>query len=144
MRIERVVVLGALLVSVSGVAAWADEVPQPFPNAKVTTLLKTVLAKEFTPDREVLMDVVEMPPNTTLERHWHPGEEFHYYLEGEVEIRIDGQEPYIGKAGTVGHIPFKKLHTAATGKVGAKMLVVRVHTKGEPMRYLENEGKGGK
>ena len=105
----------------------------------IKTLMKQALAEEFTPGREILMDLVEIPPNTALERHWHPGEEFHYYLEGEVEVRIDGEPTIVGKPGTVGHVPFKKLHTAVTGKKGAKVLVVRVHTTGEPARYLEKD-----
>ena len=32
-----------------------------------------------------------------------------------------------------------RLHTAITGKSGAKFLVFRVHHSGEPMRYVEND-----
>ena len=81
---------------------------------------------------------------TTLERHWHPGEEFHYYLEGEVEIAIDGHEPIVGTPGTIGHVPYKALHTAITKEKSAKVLVFRVHTKGQPMRHLETEGAPAK
>ena len=100
------------------------------------------LASEFTPDREVVVSYVEIPPNTTMERHWHPGEEFHYYLEGKVTIEIDGQESFIGTPGTVGHIPYKAMHTAITGPEGARAVVFRVHTAGEPVRYLEG-GEAG-
>ncbi|OGU28611.1 MAG: hypothetical protein A2057_17135 [Ignavibacteria bacterium GWA2_35_9] len=104
---------------------------------KVKNLYQRELAKEFTPDREIKIDLVEIPANEKLETHWHPGEEFHYYLEGEVEIKIEGEHSIIGKPGTVGHVPFKKRHTAIAGKDGAKILVFRVHTKGKPWRYLE-------
>jgi quercetin dioxygenase-like cupin family protein len=95
------------------------------------------LADDFTPGREVLIDLVQIPPNTSLDRHWHPGEEFHYYLEGEVEIKIDGAPSIIGTPGTVGHVPFKKWHVAVAGAKGAKIVVFRVHTKGEPWRYAD-------
>ena len=98
------------------------------------------LADEFTPGREVIVSYVEIPPNITMDRHWHPGEEFHYYLEGEVEIVIDGESPIAGRPGAVGHVPFKKMHTAITGDEGAKLLVFRMHTKGEPVRHLEEGG----
>ena len=52
-------------------------------KSKVTSLLQDSLSEEFTPGREVLVDLVEIPPNSQLDQHWHPGEEFHYYLEGE-------------------------------------------------------------
>lgn len=106
-------------------------------DSKVTNLILTELSKEFTPDREVRIDMVEIPPNTTLERHWHPGEEFHYYMEGEVEIRIDGESSIIGTPGKIGHVPFMKHHIAIAGSEGAKILVFRVHTKGKPWRYTD-------
>jgi quercetin dioxygenase-like cupin family protein len=112
----------------------------PPAKSDVKTLMQMPLADEFTPGREVLVDLVQIPPNTTLDRHWHPGEEFHYYMEGEVEIKIDGEPSIIGTPGAVGHVPFKKWHMAVAGKKGAKILVFRVHTKGEPWRYVDKEG----
>jgi len=114
----------------------------PFAKAKVANLLTRALAGDFTPDREVLVDLVEVPPHTTLERHWHPGEEFHYYLEGEPEIAIEGQATIHARPGTVGHIPYRAKHVLSTGEHGAKVLVFRVHTAGEPMRHLvKDEGR---
>ena len=106
---------------------------------KTENLLFESLSKEFTTDREIRIDLVEFPSDTTLEWHWHPGEEFHYYLEGEVEVQIEGQPSIIGKPGTVGHIPFKTRHQAVTHDKGAKVLVFRVHSKGEPWKYDEND-----
>jgi quercetin dioxygenase-like cupin family protein len=106
---------------------------------KIENLLLESLSKEFTPDREVRIDIVEFPPDTALGWHWHPGEEFHYYLGGEVEIQIEGQPSIIGKAGGVGHIPFKTRHQAVTHEKGAKVLVFRVHSKGEPWKYDDTD-----
>ena len=114
-------------------------------GSKVTNLLTAALSTEFTPGREVLIDLVEIPPNQKLDWHWHPGEEFHYYLEGNPIIERVDAPPIIGKPGTVGHVAFKQRHQATAGEKGARILVFRVHTKGEPWRYLEekpgNEGK---
>jgi hypothetical protein len=44
-------------------------------GSKVTNLLTAALSTEFTPDREILIDLVEIPPNHKLDWHWHPGEE---------------------------------------------------------------------
>ncbi|HZW39194.1 MAG TPA: cupin domain-containing protein [Ignavibacteriaceae bacterium] len=107
---------------------------QKYDQTKITTLLQTALDKQFIPGRELIVQLVELQPNTKLERHWHPGEEFHYYLEGEVEIKI-GDSTYIGKPGMVGHVPYKAIHTATALDKGAKILVFRVHSEGEPMRY---------
>lgn len=125
------------LVAVGIVLGTSLSASSPPAKVNVKTLIQTALADEFTPGREVLVDLVEIQPNTTLDRHWHPGEEFHYYLEGEVEIRIDGEPSITGTPGTVGHVGFKKRHMAVAGEKGAKILVFRVHTKGEPWRYVE-------
>jgi quercetin dioxygenase-like cupin family protein len=112
-------------------------------KSKVTNLLQDSLSEKFTPGREVLVDLVEIPPNSQLDRHWHPGEEFHYYLEGDPEISIEGKGLTRPALGTVGHVPFETLHRAGAGKSGAKILVFRVHTKGKPWRYLESEHHEG-
>lgn len=106
-------------------------------GSKVTNLLTAALSTEFTRGREVLIDLVEIPPNQKLDWHWHPGEEFHYYLEGNPVIERADAPPIIGKPGTVGHVEFKQLHQASAGDGGARILVFRVHTKGEPWRYLD-------
>ena len=116
---------------------------EPPARADVRTLMQAALADDVARDREVIVDLVVIPPNTTVDRHWHPGEEFQYYLEGEVTIDIEGQPPLVGKPGAVGHIPYRKLHTAKTGAAGARLLVFRVHAKGEPVRYLEGEKPAG-
>jgi quercetin dioxygenase-like cupin family protein len=112
-------------------------------KSKVTNLLQASLSEEFTPDREVLVDLVEIPPNIKLDRHWHPGEEFHYYLEGDPEITIEGKGLTYPRLGTAGHVPFETIHSAGAGDSGAKILVIRVHTRGEPWRYLEGEHPEG-
>lgn len=112
-------------------------------KSKVTNLLHDPLSESFAPGREVLVDLVEIPPNSQLDRHWHPGEEFHYYLEGEPEITIEGKGLTRPAIGTVGHVPFEVLHRAGAGKAGAKILVFRVHATGKPWRYLENEQAEG-
>lgn len=112
-------------------------------KSKVTNLLQESLSDKFAPGREVLVDLIEIPPNSQLDRHWHPGEEFHYYLEGDPEIAIEGEGLTRPALGTVGHVPFERVHRAGAGKAGAKILVFRVPTKGKPWRYLENEHHEG-
>lgn len=112
-------------------------------KAKITNLLQDSLDEKFVPGREVLVDLVEIPPDSKLERHWHPGEEFHYYLEGDPEITIEGRGLTRPALGTVGHVPFETVHRAGAGKSGAKIVVFRVHTKGKPWRYLGNEQHEG-
>ena len=112
-------------------------------KSKVANLFQGALSERFTPGREVLVDLVEIPPNSQLDRHWHPGEEFHYYLEGDPAITIEGKGLTHPALGTVGHVPFEARHRAGAGKSGAKILVFRVHTTGMPWRYVEGERDEG-
>lgn len=130
------VLIISLIVMFIGGDARAESKAEP----KIENLFQKALAKEFTAGREVIVSLVEVPPNTTLERHWHPGEEFHYCLEGEIELVVDGHTTVLETPGKVSHVPYKRMHTAVTKTKGAKLLVFRVHTEGEPVRYLEKGG----
>lgn len=136
MKIRKAFVLLVLSIAFIGGSALAESKPEP----KMENLFQKVLVKEFTPGREIIVALVEVPPNTTMERHWHPGEEFHYCLEGETELLVDGQPPVLEVPGKVSHVPYKKMHTVATKSKGVKLLVFRVHSEGEPVRYLEKGG----
>ena len=83
---------------------------------------------------EVVVSHVEIPPNTTLPKHWHPGEEFIYVLEGSAVLwQKDKSDTHL-KKGDVFKVPLKQIHTAKTGEEGATVLVFRVHERGKPIR----------
>jgi quercetin dioxygenase-like cupin family protein len=124
-----------LFTTMSLLAATTPDAAAPTAKPEVQNLLHATLDPQFTAGREVLVDLVEIPPNAALEWHTHPGEEFHYYLEGDARVEIDGRGALEGKPGTVGHVSFKAKHRAMAGPQGAKVLVFRVHTQGQPWRY---------
>jgi len=100
-------------------------------------------SRRKTKDR--LIDLVEIPPNQKLDWHWHPGEELHYYLEGDPVIELADAPPIVGKPG---HGRARGVQAATPGDCrgkGAKINVFRVHTKGAPWRYVDEaqdrEGK---
>jgi quercetin dioxygenase-like cupin family protein len=142
MRVGAIIVI-AFLAGALSVAATRPVPPKSASatpaTAKVTSLLQTALDEKFTPGRDVLVDLVEIPPGAAIEQHWHPGEEFQYCLEGEAQIEIEGQPTIVARPGGVAHIPFKKHHRGVAGPKGAKVLVFRVHTHGEPWRYVDKD-----
>lgn len=83
---------------------------------------------------EVIVSHVTIPANTSLPKHWHPGEEFAYILEGSVVLWQKGKADVIGKKGDVVKVPLKQIHTAMTKDEGATILVFRVHEQGKPER----------
>ena len=85
-------------------------------------------------DTEVVVSKVEIPPNKSLPKHWHPGEEFAYVLAGSVTLWQKGKPDIAVKQGEVVKVPLKQIHTSITGPEGVTLLVFRVHELGKPER----------
>lgn len=85
---------------------------------------------------EVVVSRVSVPANTTLPRHFHPGEEFAYMLDGTLTLHQEDEDDVIFNNGDVGVVPFKKVHTITSGEEGCSILIFRVHEKGQPERVL--------
>ena len=96
------------------------------------TLMKAKL--EGVHGTEVIVSHVTIPPNTSLPKHWHPGEEFAYVLKGSVTLWQKGKENLLGNTGDVVKVPLKQIHTAVTNEEGVTLLVFRVHEQGKPER----------
>ncbi|WP_119009235.1 cupin domain-containing protein [Vibrio superstes] len=98
--------------------------------------LENLLLAELhgSPGTEVIISKVYIPPNTSLPKHWHPGEEFAYILSGSVTLWQEGKEDIVINEGEVAQVPFQQVHTAITGDSGASIIVFRVHEKGKPQR----------
>lgn len=101
---------------------------------KIENLLRESL--ELAENIEVIMSYVEVPDSTTLPFHYHPGEEFAYIIEGSGELLLKDSTRVAMKAGDSGKVSLKQVHTFSTLDEGAKMVVFRVHEKGQPDRIL--------
>jgi len=122
--------LGGLWLAAISMADESSAVPGPV----LETLLSTQL--EGVQGTEVIVSRVVIPPNASLPKHWHPGEEFAYVLEGSAIVRRDGEADVTVSKGDVAKIPLKRIHTAVTTDQGATILVFRVHEIGKPERVL--------
>jgi quercetin dioxygenase-like cupin family protein len=130
------VLLGVLAVLLTTVFSYGDASDKQG-GPQLETLLKEVL--EGVDSTEVIVSRVTIPPNTSLPKHWHPGEEFAYVLDGSLTLWQDGKDDIIGKAGDAVKVPLKQVHTAITGDEGATVLVFRVHQEGKAERVLVEE-----
>jgi quercetin dioxygenase-like cupin family protein len=106
--------------------------------AQQAPVTRTILQQqdlEGAAGREVVMYVAALGPGGVAGRHYHPGPELLYILEGALTLEHDGQSPVILKAGESAHIPAKHIHNAknasATGP--SKVLVFLVGEKGQPL-----------
>ena len=119
-------------VGTAHAVAGAENADLPKPSAQ--TLMREALA---TADGlEVIMQIVSVPPNTTLPKHFHPGEEFIYVLEGSSILWREGAGNRVLRAGDSAKIDKGHVHTAITTTEHLKALVMRIHVVGEPMRTL--------
>ena len=85
---------------------------------------------------EVIISDVVIPPNGTVPRHYHPGEEFIYVIEGSA-VHIEEDRPdRILKAGDTYVIPPEAKHSPRGGDEGARAIVFRVHVEGKEERIL--------
>lgn len=144
MRIHVVLLLMASIVAFSGLNSPAkseridaqkknDILQGKIQGLRIDNIMTSRL--ELIQGTEVLVGRVEVPTNTTLPKHWHPGEEFIYVLEGSATLwQKDKPDTHL-KKGDVFKVPLKQIHTAKTGEEGATVLVFRVHEIGQPVRF---------
>ena len=102
-------------------------------SVKRTELLKTDL--EGMAGKEGVMYIAELAPGATAGKHFHPGPEFAYILDGSLTLEPQGQAPQTFKTGEVFHNPGKNVHDAknASTTAPAKVLVFIVSEKGQPL-----------
>ena len=83
---------------------------------------------------EVIVSDVVIPPNAQVPRHYHPGEEFLYLIEGSATHIEEGKPDLPMVAGDVYVIPPEAAHEPIGGPEGGRAIVFRVHVKGQPER----------
>ena len=88
---------------------------------------------------EIIVSRVRIAPGQALPKHYHPGEEYVYVLDGEATLWQSGKPDLVMRQGDVYGIPLEQVHTASTGAEGATALVFRVHRKGQPERIPAND-----
>jgi len=87
--------------------------------------------------REVIQNRVEIDSDAPAIRHWHPGEEIIYVLEGSLEYEIDGESPTRVEAGGALMVPAETVHAVRNVGAGtAAELATYVVEKGRPLLNL--------
>ena len=119
----------------AGLVAGQVLMAQPSPVTRTILQQKDLEGAE---GREVMMYRADFVPGGALGRHFHPGPELLYVLEGALILEQDGHSPVILKAGESGYLPFKHIHKArnASHTEHVKVLVFLVGEKGQPIITL--------
>jgi quercetin dioxygenase-like cupin family protein len=128
MKTTRIIAVVALTVG-SGLALHLAPAQQR--GVRRTDLQRHDLSA---PGREVLQVRVELDPGVAFGKHWHPGEEIVYVLEGSLEYQVEGKRPVTLKAGDVLFIPARTIHAAKNvGRGNGAELATYVVDKGKPL-----------
>jgi quercetin dioxygenase-like cupin family protein len=86
------------------------------------------------PEREMIQVRVDIEPDSPPIRHFHPGEEIIYVLEGSLEYQIDGQPTKVYNAGQALTVPAGVIHAVRNiGSRNATELATYVVEKGKPL-----------
>jgi quercetin dioxygenase-like cupin family protein len=107
--------------------------------AQVPGLKRTDLQRHdlSVPGREVIQNRVDVDPDAPAIRHWHPGEEIIYVIEGALEYEIDGQPPMTVSAGGALMVPAEAVHSVRNVGGGiATELATYVVEKDKPLLNL--------
>lgn len=136
---KKLLIMSSIILSLGSILAHAHPLAKKNakPNVTPKVVLQNLLSDKIAgvKNREIIVSRVVIPPNTTLPRHWHPGEEFAYVIKGTVTLWQKGKKSIVGKPGDVIKVPFKQIHTAFTQGEAAEVLVFRLHETGKPERY---------
>ncbi len=127
MKATRITAIGILIVASS--VALSQQA-----GTKRTDLQRHDLSA---PGREVVQVRVDFDPGYVAPKHWHPGEEIIYVLEGTLEYEIEGQPPVRVKAGDALFVPARAIHSAKNiGSGNGAELATYVVEKGLPLLTL--------
>jgi quercetin dioxygenase-like cupin family protein len=89
------------------------------------------------PGREVIQNRVDIDPDAPAIRHWHPGEEIIYVLEGTLQYEIEGEPPRTVSAGEGLTVPAERVHAVRNvGDGKAVELATYVVEKDKPLLNL--------
>jgi len=85
--------------------------------------------------KEVVVFTADVPPGGVADRHYHPGDEAIYMLQGSLVFTPDHERPFELKAGEITFNPAKHIHQAKNMSTSepAKVLNCMIAEKGQPL-----------
>ena len=131
-----------ILVLVLAVGIAMGAVGNQALHAQPASIKRTVLFKsEMTgvQGRDGYVMSVELAPLAQSGKHYHPGHEFNYVLEGEGVLEAEGEHPLPLKKGVSAHIEPRVVHNVKnTSAAPLRVVVFYVLERGQPVAILVN------
>jgi quercetin dioxygenase-like cupin family protein len=91
-----------------------------------------------TQGKEMVQARIDFAAHSAFGKHFHPGEEVIYVVEGTLEYQIEGEKPVTLKAGEVLFIPAGIVHSAKNNtNANAAEVATYIVEKGKPILTLK-------
>jgi quercetin dioxygenase-like cupin family protein len=140
---NRTLAVGLLAVTgVVGLTAGAilaqSNPPGPPASTQDEPIKRTVLFRgdlEGAPGKEIVVFVADLAPAAVGSKHYHPGPEFFYVLEGTLAHEPEGGSPHMMKTGAFGSNPNKGIHLIRNPSTTerARAIDFLIAEKGQPI-----------
>lgn len=118
--------------SVADASCGADTKPSIEPGSHTKLRAPVSVADGL----EVIISDVYIPAGAEVPRHYHPGEEFLYVIEGSAMHVEEGKPDRLLSVGDAYVIPPEAVHAPYGGPEGGRAVVFRLHVSGREERYL--------
>jgi len=110
----------------------------PATNIQDEPIKRTVLFKgdlEGAPGKEIVVFIADLAPAAIGSKHYHPGPEFFYVLEGTLAHEPEGGSPHLMKTGAFGSNPNKGIHLIRNPSTTerARAIDFLIAEKGQPI-----------
>jgi len=131
---KLLVLLGASLTGVAvGVGATTFVSAQGTPQISRTELLRKPMSGME--GKEIVVFIGDLAPGAVATRHYHPGDEAIFMLQGSLVFKPDHGESFELKAGEITFNPAKHIHQAKneSTSVPAKVLNCMIAETGQPL-----------
>jgi len=122
--------IGAILAEGNPAGPPASTQDEPI---KRTVLFRGDL--EGAPGKEIVVFVADLAPGAVGSKHYHPGPEFFYVLEGTLAHEPEGGSPHMMKMGAFGSNPNKGIHLIRNPSTAerARAIDFLIAEKGQPI-----------
>jgi quercetin dioxygenase-like cupin family protein len=127
-----------LLIGISLASVALGAVGATYVGAQTAQVTRTELLRKpisGMEGKEVVVFLADLPPGSVADRHFHPGDEAIYMLQGSLLFEPDHEQPFELKAGQIAFNPAKHIHKAknASSSETAKVLNCMLAEKGQPL-----------
>jgi quercetin dioxygenase-like cupin family protein len=135
-----VALLAATTISTLGIKAADAQSNQPGAHSAALEepIKRTVLFRgnlEGVEGKEIVIFIADLAPGAVGSKHYHPGPEFFYVLEGTLAHEPEGGPAHMMKAGDFGSNPNKSVHTIRNPNTTAPARAIDflISEKGQPL-----------